>query len=130
MNRVGIKHLWLAALLATFCVSCSEKAGSPVGTWDGPQTTVTFGADGSVVRHNWSLPYHPDYLAPLEEGKPGTWKTKNHNLFLTATKSDGTTTTQRYKYSVRAGSNGEPAFTIEIEIAEGPNKSSYIFTKR
>lgn len=128
MNRVTFKQLLLAALLSTVGVGCSEKAGSPVGQWDGPQTTVTFSADGSVVRHNWSLPFHPDYLAPLTEGKPGTWRIKNHDLLLTDTKRDGTTHTHRYKYFVSTGTNGEP--TLMIEIPEGPDQSSWVFTKR
>ena len=123
-----IKHPLLAVFLATCGVGCSEQAGSPVGEWDGPQTTVIFHANGTVDRNNWSLPYHPDYLAPLEDTKSGTWKTTGHRLFLTATQPDGTTATRRYNYSVRTGSNGAPEF--EIEIPEGPDKSSFIFTRR
>lgn len=125
-----LKRIVLATLLAVFCVSCSEKVnlGSPVGTWKTLQTTVTFNPDGTVVRHNDGRAPDPDFLAPLEEGKPGTWRTENHNLFLTTTSSNGTTNTQRYEYSVGTGSKGEPA--LDIAIPDGPHKSSYIFTKQ
>jgi hypothetical protein len=124
------KNIFLLTLLATLCVSCSEKVnmGSPVGTWKALQTTVTFNADGTVVRHNDGQAPDPDFLAPLEDGKPGAWRTENHNLFLITTNPDGQKTTQRYEYSVGKGSKGEPA--LEIQIPEGPHKSSYVFTKQ
>ena len=129
-SMTTIKHLLLAALLIALCAGCTEKVsmGSPVGTWTLWQTSVTFNADGSLIRQSEGLLPDPDFLAPLENGKPGTWKTDNHNLFLFTTRPDGTTETRRYEYSVGTGGKGEPA--LEIEIPEGPHKSSYVLTKQ
>ena len=125
-----IKHLLLPLLFVPLSIGCSKSVnmGSPVGTWNAHQITVTFNADGTVVRRNEGGTPDPDFLLPLEDGKAGTWKTENHNLFLTAKSPDGSSNTQRYKYSVGTGSEGEPA--MNIEILEGPHKSGYVFIKQ
>jgi hypothetical protein len=96
--------------------------GTPVGTWKLGSSTVTFDADGTVTRLDEGNAPDPDFLAPLQSGKPGRWTIKGRALTLIATNPGGAETKVNYEYSVGTDDKGKPA--LSIDITSGPHKNS------
>ncbi len=124
-----LQRFSLLLFIAAVMGGCNQKPnmGSPVGKWGVFDALVTFVDDGSVAWQNDGQEFNPEFLAPLEEGKPGTWKTDGFILILTAKDSDGTSATGRYKYSVGSDEEGNPALEI---YPEGSNEGGYILKKQ
>lgn len=123
-------YMIIFVVAASFTAGCSEKPnmGSPVGKWRVFDAFVTFADDGSVVWHNDGQDFNPRFLAPLKADVPGKWKTDGHDLLITAKSADGSTVTQRYKYSVGTDGDGNPA--IDISSPKDADNGSYVLTKQ